>query len=454
MAEQQDYLSSLNDDCIFEILERLSLNDLCAVSRTSKKLRTISENHFQRNYPELVSKTVVIGYKRRAICIKKAERCMICFSRQIHNVHIQLPGRRLTNQLLQFMDIFCCRNIKKIGFSSGTWTKSFKRGINDWLSCVESIFFDIHSCCDISLNDALKLPRVKCLKVYDLCNKKLPLVDCPGLEVFDCCIGTRSSGILDEMKVLFRQWPKLRRFTCRLFNPKSEWLKQLLAAVVTTEIKELFIELCCFGEEVDFAVFRLELEKLNECEHFKRFELKVDAQEVRNLMELTSLKTFTGLYLANWNGPSHLDRCISTYTSFVDLERLWLNGNVSEDFCVSLARRLSNLKLIGTSGQQAFGTIIPFVRYAAGLNTIVVHESQTKHKFPTIATLNAERRKLDSASNVVIYLTTCGAENVQSSESSEIVEIKRICRSTSHSPDLPNPFVQYEFSCEDILANF
>lgn len=42
----------LNDDCIFEIFERLTQTDLCSMSFTCKRIQTLAFDQFERQYPE------------------------------------------------------------------------------------------------------------------------------------------------------------------------------------------------------------------------------------------------------------------------------------------------------------------------------------------------------------------------------------------------------------------
>lgn len=50
--EQSEFLTILNDDCINEVLKRLSLNDLCMITHTCSKLRKMAQIEFQRSYPQ------------------------------------------------------------------------------------------------------------------------------------------------------------------------------------------------------------------------------------------------------------------------------------------------------------------------------------------------------------------------------------------------------------------
>lgn len=459
--EELDYFTTLNDDCIFEILERLSLDDLGALSRTCKKLHQMSEHHFQRRYPHLKSKRIYIVSNRfnDVLCFHEKDRYVKYFSRHIENVVINLPHRKLTDHLLQFMDVYCSKDIKKMKFISGSWAKSFKRGINEWLGRVETLFIDNHTYNDVCLDDALKLPLVKKLKFYDLYNKKLPLFDCPNLEVFDCCIATRSPGIMNDLKVFFERCPKLKRFTCRL-DPRTDRLKQLLEIVIPTRIEELFIEFFGFCGKIDFKTAKNELRMLDQREHFKRLEIKIDAMEMKNSSELTSLKSFTGFYFANWKQSVHVNRYIEDCNSFRNLTILLMRGYVSETFSTNLAKNLPNLKIMSKSGKQSNDvqrTIMPFARFARKLNSMIVHEEEIEPEVLDINSLNAERSKLDDAEKLVIYLVSwigIGPPKVlQKDETSELIDIKRVTYTHSQHADLHNPFIPFEFSCEDVLTH-
>lgn len=49
-----DYFTSLIDDCMFNIFDRLTLHDLCNISKTCVSLRDIAGQYFIRKYPNEV----------------------------------------------------------------------------------------------------------------------------------------------------------------------------------------------------------------------------------------------------------------------------------------------------------------------------------------------------------------------------------------------------------------
>lgn len=60
----QTDIATLNDDCIYAILEWLSLDDVCLFSRTSKHFQILCENHFRRKYLNEISSDVEVRIER------------------------------------------------------------------------------------------------------------------------------------------------------------------------------------------------------------------------------------------------------------------------------------------------------------------------------------------------------------------------------------------------------
>lgn len=54
-VEEINNFSSLIDDCVFEIFNWLSLDDLCSISETCTKFKTLACQQFMRKYPEKVN---------------------------------------------------------------------------------------------------------------------------------------------------------------------------------------------------------------------------------------------------------------------------------------------------------------------------------------------------------------------------------------------------------------
>lgn len=154
MEEQStiDYFTAANDDAIFSILERLSLEDLCSVSQTCIKLRDLAANHFSRSYPQLLLQKITVEKTNGTIDFKEKTNYVKCFGDKIESVEIK--NCKYDKQLLHFMRTKCTENMKRIEFCGGVWSKLFLRGIRKILRNVE--FIKLRWAEGVSLGDILR----------------------------------------------------------------------------------------------------------------------------------------------------------------------------------------------------------------------------------------------------------------------------------------------------------
>lgn len=120
----EDNFTTINDDCMNGILSWLKLDDLCAISRTCKKLQNLAVREFQLKYPE---KTICILEKD----LSPNKNYVKCFSRYIGNVYVNLSNCKFNLNLVAFMQTHINQFPKSIGFYRGHFyiTQSFAEGI-------------------------------------------------------------------------------------------------------------------------------------------------------------------------------------------------------------------------------------------------------------------------------------------------------------------------------------
>lgn len=107
MEEDQeiDYFSALADDCILHVFDRVSLDDLCHMSVTSKKFKKLAEKQFERRYPELVTETYRIDQGEvEKIAFRETENHLKYFNQKLECVTIGF--RRKTLDERQLTDFF------------------------------------------------------------------------------------------------------------------------------------------------------------------------------------------------------------------------------------------------------------------------------------------------------------------------------------------------------------
>lgn len=140
-------VSILNDDCIYEILEWLSLDDLFRCSRTCKRLQSLCENHFLRKYPIQANEEVRIRIefdgKLRVFPIKKYVNYFYNF---IKNLHISVwnfqHNKEMINSLVvNFINSKCDRNLRRISLRGNIELVPLCKEIESFLRRVKVVEF-------------------------------------------------------------------------------------------------------------------------------------------------------------------------------------------------------------------------------------------------------------------------------------------------------------------------
>lgn len=118
-AEEETKLKflDLNDDCIFAIFERISLDDLCSMTFTCNRLRDLAFDHFKRKHP---NEYIVISVKYSRVTGKfpvafanYQPKYLKYFTKYIQNVEL-VGDRYEVKRLFNFIKEECCINLKTL----------------------------------------------------------------------------------------------------------------------------------------------------------------------------------------------------------------------------------------------------------------------------------------------------------------------------------------------------
>lgn len=388
------------------------------------------------------------------VCFRGSKNYAKSFTQQVQSLEMWFHHAEMGESLLQFMRLNGCNDIKKIKFCGVNWSKSFADECDFFVQNVEIVSFYVlwskrH---DVHLDEIVKhLPLLSHLKVVGY-ETKLPTIKLSRLVVFEYDISIQPN--LEDLENFLQQNPTVRRCTVHVYSHNINFIQRLLKIVSKSSIAELFLE--C-DKEIDFALIRNELTQLDERKNFKRLELKILANHMRNPTELAFLKSFNGFHLKH-DEVSSMNRYIRAFSSYVNLTTLWIEAHVSEAFAENLSQNLRNLQEFYFDGYQIWKTIAPFVRYSPKLKKIIVLNScsdeDDEDEYSSIATLNAERKMLEDATELTIYLAAYDrVEYILTPNddcSNELVQVKHIIMSESDDPELRNPLISYKFSCEEI----
>lgn len=452
--EQFDYLGALNDDCIFAILERLPLDDLCEIRSTCKKLRELADNHFQRKYPELVSSKLSIGTENyfQSIYFRGHKKYQKSFSHLIRYVHLQSDeNEQLDVQSLQFMRRNCCRNVKRMHLSGLNWSKAFMDGIQEFTRnletiSIETLFERYFPNVGRGLDNILMHSQAELKTLSIKHENQFPTIVFPKLEIFQCDTylddnffypWQSSLKNVEELCLFLQRNVTIKRFMCTIFDYTLNSMKRILEEIIRSNIEELFLSFLNFDFAIDFALIRNELKMLDAQKNFKSLELSLVLKNSKNLQELASIESFKKLGAHTNHSPLSLqqllDDHIPSINLFVNLTELRING-ILKSFAESLSQKLVNLEELfhrddcgifyGNDDIQL--VIEPFVRNCAKLVEVSISSFKTKEGLHThISEWCAERIKLKSPKKVMIYLYSFRHTVKQISVQTELVCLKQ-----------------------------
>lgn len=430
-SEQSDNLTSLNDDCIFRILNQISLDDLCAVSETCKKLKRLAEIQFVKKYPRLASQSFGIDVDCGTIGFSSPQNYFRCFSRQMQGVSINVPSSYMNAKLLQFVKENCSKDLKNAFFYDINWPDEFRNGIEEYLQNVETLQFYI---CD-----ERKQFVDTFLRFFGIDRRQSrPFVKYPKLKHLKWHCDN-----LSLLKTFFKENPTIKRFTCRINQYNVDWHKQMLKIVSRAAIEELFVEVWV---KTDFSLMQRELKMLNQNEHLNRFEIQINADHLVNPIELAAVRSFTGFHMDNRKVYFDLDQHIPAFKMFVNLTVLDMRYFESENVAVCFAQNLPNLVEFyydrHPDQSKVAKIVTPFVRWSKKLVKIVIVGKGVENGEMSVFLLNEERKQLQGATNVIIYVLWSA---VQNDPNNNMVIVKPITILRNYELDCPNPFIEYEF---------
>lgn len=447
-----DQFKALDDKSIVKQFDQLTLNDLCAASETCLKLLELAEKCFLQNYAKFTSKPVII------LCTKDGiefdEIGQQCFGRYIQSVKIKIIDR-MPEKLAEFMLLKIGKNLRKIQFVSAIMNPSFTELIESILVNVEGISVRYNDVYIIRYSTQLKYLKLYGFPVF---TEMLKCIELKTLEVLDLevticdefnCIGE----MLQNLKILLQQNSNVKRLICRLHIDNIELLKKFLLIVATTEnIEEFLLEI--LEADLDFAHVVEEFDMLTARKSFQRFEIKLNCDmklNIKNFSKLSPLSKLSGLLLPLSNHLHVVDA--SVVRNFSNLKVLQIDPmHFNKEYTV-LALRLTNLRKLycAYSSECEQNNIVvrmsdfisPFVRYSTKLKKIILAFAKISgNERQTIAQMNQERRKLENAQKLTIYVDEA-QNDLQESMGNHLVNVK-LCKfetNTDLNMEYPNPLI-------------
>lgn len=383
-------MTTLNDNCLEEIMEWLSLADLVNLSTTCKRMQMVASYYFGRKYP---TKRMTVKMDRQRIEYWPREMYVQRFREYFQNLAIR--GRQII--LFRHVGQLCSKMPKKLRILEAiNLTGIHGNCIEAILNHVEIVEFEDCSFAndfyDCFLKHCHNL-RQLVLRSFSECThggvkNRWLLEKYPKLNHLHWSFDEPPP---DELITFFHRNPNVRNFAAA--KHPMEITKLILNAGFT------FDELCLdigFGVDLNVKKIFHSIQQLHDHGQFKRFQM------------IPTTSMFVGAkfppmpYLEALMANQVFEDVIAAMTS---LKMLYLDAILFRAEAEVLAHNLINLEEI-YAYTDSVDAIVPFVYHSAKLRKIYVNKTFLPKSMQKInlAKLSKERAKLAGACPLAIYL--------------------------------------------------
>lgn len=396
----------LVDDCIGEIFRLLSMDDLCAVSRTCKRLNQLAGKDYQRRYPDKemdISDKTLRSFEKNGKVLSHEKNHEKCFLRFIRNIHIKTSSQIDTFTVYMQHHINHCP--KEIEFVKCEINAPLANAIKPALENLENVSF---AKCTGDVEEVLK--HCKNFKYLEIDGKdqQLPLNVYPKLEFVHFHIN--GPQIIEKLDAFFKVNQKIKQFICTFANqlPESIIIRCVEVATANFEqFEDLYFEFKS-SKSFDFALINKNLNILREGKRLKQLELEKSGK-----MENVDLAMFTGLY----GNTKAVSGSTATFDKLRNLEMSYCDFN--EKKAADLAERLPNLEALYLQQavhldlNRAVEKITPLVQHAKklkciGIQDVIFIEMNDDDLKKNGNFLNEERTKLEGACKLTVCVSDIG----------------------------------------------
>lgn len=401
----------LIDDCCDEILRRLPLDDLCALSRTSTLLHKLCSKQFRKEYPSKVMSIKGVcgdGTLAKGPC---NEKYIQCFDKSIQSIISEGAFFGQMTAQLQAVKEFYNQNeqtkgiVKQVRFH--LWRKlEYSDGavLADVLKFVETIIFDnvlsMYNAYESILQHA---PNLKHLLIQDYSSLGKPndwmRKSYPKLETFQWC--PFSYADVDGIQSLLELNPNIQRFSLVLSD---------IFVIRTLMAKNVKIhELLFFPKEKPKVTpHRYKLEFLEELCAVQNVDLHLFI--VGTTLNLDVIKTHVvGLYVRE-----HLKkRSIDTMSTFEHLRFLRIGVKYMPVDCEKIIANMPNLEEvyiddIDGNFNKIQRNLVTFVGRLAKLTKVHLEGKGDTIKKINFVVVNREHMKGKGAGHLKVYIKAFG----------------------------------------------
>lgn len=180
---------TINDDCIYKILDFITLNDLCSLSQTCQKLYVLCADHFRRKYPNEAKKEVRMKIEDNETTYYAQNYCLKYFNNFIKNVKIYADSKCRFDQnnewaerVVTFFEAKCDKKLYRICIKGHVELVPWCAQIENFLCNVEVVEF---------IDESERGQDMVTLLQFCPNVKKLILKKCIHVESVDAVLGQK-----------------------------------------------------------------------------------------------------------------------------------------------------------------------------------------------------------------------------------------------------------------------
>lgn len=424
VAKSTTTFLSINVDCMFKILNFLTIDDLCSVGETCSSLKSICGDYFSLKHP---NKAIILD--RHLIRNgKSTDRAVNCFQYYIKNMEARRyatdgyhndDSRWNNYNLFDQIPKYSGGHLKNIIFRDVEFHKTFAAEMKNTLRDVESITFMSCEGPICQPNFYVKIlehcKNLTSLKIHDRHrNKLLHLLlarTFPMLNHIEFRYVKATETFTEKLKDFF-SLNRIITFTWHfIFGSPSVSDKTFVKMVVENAIhlEELYIS---FDRYVDLSLIYEDLKALCNRKEFKRLEIKFNANRAKNILVqngecLASLDALKGLHFDFAINPRIFEKLIAS-TENIKILQLF-NVPKSRKYATISFEKFVNLEELIIRKLESLTFLQQFICYSPKLKKVLIIVcaisgfdfyifSEETHQL-----FNKEREKLENACKLKIY---------------------------------------------------
>lgn len=375
-------IEDLNDDCIFEIFQRMPCDSLFAMAKTCTRFSQLAGIQYRRLHP---TKTVYYQILDDTVEMRPKVMDIQTFGSKLLHVVIRGEGQNwhMAEHAIHYIATHCSPDLISVRFENMMLSKVHTAALKHLLHRVEKLTFHKTTFVDdfyydfLRHCDALKhLTISQSIGMVEMNQMRWLNMEYPGLESI-CISGTQASSfqISYQWQRFFQQNPSIKSFSCHFIYAKDPAERSVkVIERHARQLERLYLSLFGIGH-LNSTYYDLSV--LCNKPTFKFLELHINAHSVHCLIHhrkmLATFRKLKAIHLTN----IPLDPVIcDALISFTNLQQInFTNCYVGAECAELLAKGLINLERI--YGDWKIYELSYFLRYSKTLLEIHLNTGWT-----------------------------------------------------------------------------